>query len=75
MSNTRFIEQANRDYIGVATRIARHTDRCGEEHVVIEMVTVLGAHYLGWTGAEFAPEPDEYGEDVPFDNLSWTVIE
>lgn len=68
--NTRFIAQARADYAGEPKRIARCQDRCGEEHVIIEMTS---GYWLDWIGAELAPEPDEFDE-LPFTGLKWTAV-
>jgi oxalate decarboxylase/phosphoglucose isomerase-like protein (cupin superfamily) len=76
MTHARFIEQARSDYIGVPSRIAHCTDNFGEHHVIIENSLPNGGKiYLDWIGAEFASEPDEFGDEMPFKNLRWRKIE
>lgn len=71
---TRFLEQAA-DYQGTPSRIAQHYDECGELHVILEMELGGGdVYYLDWIGGEYAPEPDEFGDEVPFSNLKWEVV-
>lgn len=73
--NDRFIKQARADYVGTPKRIAWHTDQYGERHVVIEMKLTDGtAHYLDWIGAEYADQPDEFGDEVPFPHLKWAYV-
>lgn len=75
MTNERFIDQARKDYMGEPHRIARCQDKYGEQHVIIEMVLSHGQkHYLDWIGAEFAREPDEFGDEPPFQRLKWKKI-
>ena len=62
----RFIAQARKDYLGSPNRIAWSTDKYGEKHVVIEMIWPDGQkYYLDWIGAEYADQPDEFGETPP----------
>ncbi len=73
--NSRYIDQARRDYAGKPKRIAWRLDKCGETHVIIEMVLDNGdVHYLDWIGAEYADQPDEFGDEPPFPNLKWSYI-
>jgi hypothetical protein len=70
----RFLNQAREDYEGSPVRIATHSDKYDEQHVIIEMNTGSYTYYLDWIGAEYAPEPDEF-LDCPFDNLFWVEVE
>ena len=80
--NSRYINQARRDYAGKPKRIAWCMDKCGETHVIIEMALDNGdVHYLDWIGADYADQPDEFtgpegfcGDEVPFSNLKWSYI-
>lgn len=75
MNYLRFIEQAKTDYEGIPSRIAYHEDHFGECHVIIEnSLPNEGKFYLDWIGAEFASEPDEFGDEMPFENLKWMKI-
>lgn len=74
MTDSRFINQAREDYQGTPLRIARCVDGCGEEHVIIEMGVDGSVHYLDWIGADLAPEPDEFGDELPFTGLKWKNI-
>ena len=69
----RFLTQAA-DYMGKPARIAHHHDECGETHVIIEMKFKGGVHYLDWIGGDYAPEPDEFGDQVPYENLVWEKV-
>lgn len=74
MDTQKFIQQAG-DYEGTPNRIAKHVDGCGETHVIIEMILKGGGkHYLDWIGGEYAPEPDECGDEVPFSGLRWGKV-
>lgn len=71
----RFIDQARADYDGTPARISAFTDPCGEYHVFIECALSDGTfHYLDWIGGEYAPEPDEWGDEVPPYDLHWRKI-
>ena len=70
---SRFLTQAA-GYEGKPARIAHHHDGYGEHHVIIEMEFEGGVHYLDWIGGDYAPYPDECGEEPPYADLKWEPV-
>ena len=70
----RYIKEANEEYEGEAVAIAHHYDQYDEHHVIVKMKYNDEIYYLDWIGGEYAEEPDEMGEDMPFKNLRWQTV-
>jgi hypothetical protein len=70
----RFIDQAVADYDGTPKEVTRFEDEGGETHVIIKTEVRGQMHYLDWIGAEYAPEPDEWQDEVPPYKMRWSKI-